>query len=284
MKRPGKQGDAVSGDGDGERQFSIQSVGRAIDLLGCFRLNEPELGVSELSRRLGLHKSTVCRLLQSLEVADFVRQDPVSGKYSLGFGPVQLAGIVLARLPIREVAHPYLQRLAQATEETVNLGVVNRAEVVNIVQIPSPRPIRFIGWLGRTNPLHCTSGGKVALAYLPPDELRAFLEKPLTRYTERTITSPAELLREIAVVRAQGYGVARDEFEEDLSAISAPIFDYAGNLAALVGISGPSYRMSADRIDAFARLLTEASQEISARLGYSPTTVPRATVTVPAPN
>ena len=251
-----------------EQVFSIQSIERAADVLRCFSLDESELGVTELSRRLGLHKSTVCRLLQSLEAADFVRQDLETGKYHLGLFSVRLAGQVLSRFQIREVALPYLMRLSQAVDETINLAVFNRTEVVNIFEIPSRRAITHVGWLGRANPLHCTSGGKVALGFLPPAERDTLLVKPLARYTPYTITSPAELLQQISAARAQGYAVSRDEFEEELTGIAAPVLDFSGHLVAVVGISGPTYRMPETRISDLATLLKQTAHEISIQMGF----------------
>jgi DNA-binding IclR family transcriptional regulator len=248
---------------------SIQSVRRAATILRSFTAAEATLGVTTLSERLGLHKSTVSRLLSTLDREGFVEQDPETGKYRLGLGLVSLAGYALERLDLRRVAHPYLGALAELTQETINLTVPAGAEGVNIERVASPRSIRYVGSVGRRTPLHCSSTGKVLLAFMSPAERAALLPQKLTRYTANTITDRAALDAELAQVQAQGYAVAREEYEEDLAAVAAPIRNHLGRVIATVSITGPAYRLEADKIAAFVPALLETAAKISAQLGYS---------------
>ncbi|MFN8456510.1 MAG: IclR family transcriptional regulator [Anaerolineae bacterium] len=247
----------------------IQSVQRAVTILRSFSEAEPTLGVTSLSERLGLHKSTVSRLLSTLEREGFVEQDPETGKYRLGLGLVSLAGFALERLDLRRIAHPHLGPLAELTQETINLTVLDGHEGVNIERVASPRSIRYVGSVGRRTPLHCSSTGKVMLAYMTPQERDALLPRPLPRYTAKTITDRATLEAELAQIRAQGYGIAREEYEEDLAAVAAPIYNHLGRVLATVSITGPAYRLASDKIAAWVKPLQETAAKISAQLGYS---------------
>lgn len=246
---------------------NIQSVDRAVALLKAFSVAEPEIGVTELGRRLRLHKSTVSRLLASLERGGLVQQDRQSGRYRLGLQLVELAGRVLTQIDLRQVAQPYLQDMARASGETVNLGVLHDNAVVNIDQIVSARPIKHMGWIGRRNPLHCTAGGRAVLAHLAPDEIERVLAGPLPAHTPRTRVDPSALRQELALTRTRGYAISEEEFEPGLSAVAAPVRDFTGKVVAVVSISGPSFRLTASQAPAFGELVREAASGISSQLG-----------------
>ena len=189
----------------------IQSIQRAAAILRSFTKTDAELGVTAISQQLGLHKSTVSRLLSTLQQEGFVEQNPETGKYRLGMTLVTLAGIVLERIDLRKVARPYLDELAEQTQETVNIVVLSDNECMNIDGVASPRPIQYIGRMGRRTPLHCTSAGKILLAYLPPDEWPQLLPEPLPRYTTKTIVDRDVLTQVLAQIRARGYAVTGQE-------------------------------------------------------------------------
>jgi DNA-binding IclR family transcriptional regulator len=245
----------------------IQSVRRAATILRSFTETEAELGVTTLSERLGLHKSTVSRLLSTLHQEGFVEQDRETGKYRLGLGLVSLAGYALEHIDLRRVAQPYLVALAELTQETINITVLDGNECVNIERVASPRLIRYVGSVGRRTPLHCTSTGKVLLAYMIPQQRETLLPKKLRRYTDKTITDYQALAEALAQIQAQGYAIAREEFEEDLTAMAAPICNHLGQVIATVSISGPTYRMEQDKIETFLEPLQETARKISTQLG-----------------
>lgn len=247
---------------------SIQSVERAAAILRSFVDADTELGVTALSHQLGIHKSTVSRLLATLQHEGFVERNPETGKYRLGLGLITLASTALERLDLRRAAQPYLSALAESTQETVNITVLDGDECVNIERITSPKSIRYVGWIGRRTPLHCTSTGKVLLAYLTPNERDALLPETLSRLTEKTITDRTALEQTLEQVRQQGYAIAHEELEEGLSAIAAPIRDRTGRVVATVSISGPTYRIEPVRIEHFAEPLKQTASDISARLGH----------------
>jgi len=248
---------------------TIQSIERAVAILRSFTEAEPELRVTELSRRLDLHKSTVSRILGTLEQEGLVSQNPETGKYRLGLTLISLAGVALGRLDVRGVAQPHLNHLVEVSQETVNVTILDGQECVNVERAASPRPIRYVGWIGRRTPLHCTAAGKVLLSYLSPAERAARLPRPLMRYTAETIVEIAALETSLREVRRQGYAIVHEEFEEGFSAIAAPVFDHAGRVAGAISISGPTYRLGPDEIQEYAQPLLETAAAVSADMGYS---------------
>ncbi|NOZ73238.1 MAG: IclR family transcriptional regulator [Chloroflexi bacterium] len=247
----------------------VQSLQRAITILRSFSEAEPELSVGELSQRLGLHKSTVSRILATLERERLVGRNPETGKYHLGLGMVSLAGVALGRLDVRAVAQPYLNHLVEITQETVNVVVIEGKEGVNIARAASPKSIRYVGWIGRRIPLHCTAPGLILLAFMPFSESEMFLQEKLRKYTEHTLTSPPELRDRLQLIRKQGYAIVHEEFEEGYSGIASPIFNHQGEVTAAISITGPTFRLEPGQIEAFIEPLTETAFAISRELGYT---------------
>lgn len=247
---------------------SVESLQKAISVLKAFTITEPELGVNELSRRLGLHKSTVSRILFTLEQGGLIERNPETGKCRLGVGLIALAGLVIRHTEVREAARLHLQWLADTTGETVNLTVLDGDEAINLEHIPSPRMVKHIGWVGRRTPLHCTSTGKLLLAHMPKDLIERHLAKPLHIHTRFTITDADRLREMLARIRQEGYAVGQEELEEGLNAVAAPVRDHQGRVVAAVSVSGPSYRVSPERFPELAEQVREGGRRISTQLGH----------------
>ena len=248
----------------------IQSVQRAVAILRSFTESEPELGVSELSRRLGLHKSTVSRMIATLQAEGLIAQNQGNGKYCLGVGLVSLAGVALGRLNARAAAQPHLAALANLTQETVNVTVLDGQECVNVDRAASPQPIQYIGWIGRRSPLHCTASGKLILAHMTPEERTAVLPSPLKKYTPNTVADSYQLTRQLTQICQQKYAIVHEEYETGFSSVAGPLYNHLGNLLATISISGPAYRLSAATFQTFLPTLLETCQTISAALGFVP--------------
>jgi DNA-binding IclR family transcriptional regulator len=248
----------------------VQSIERAISILQAFTVDEAELGVMEISRRVVLPKSTVYRLLSALVDGGLINQSEETGKYRLGLELITLANNVLAYADLQRIARPHLRRLADKLNETVNLSILDRDEVINLEQFISPgRLIMRVGWVGRRMAAHAVSSGRAILAYLPEDELKRLLKTPLPAYTPHTITDHEKLLDELSQVRKQGYSVAFEEFEIGLNAVSAPIWDHQSRVAASVSVSGPSYRFTRERVPQITSELVQTTQKITQELGCS---------------
>lgn len=247
---------------------TTQTVQRIATILRAFTKMENDLGVMEISRETSLHKSTTSRLLSALLQEGFVEKSPDTGKYRLGLGLVNLAGMVLERQDLRQAAQGYIRSLAEITQETINISILDGEASINIETIRSPKSIRYAGQLGRRTPLHCTSTGKVQLTYMTPEQRHAILSQPLIAYTQHTITDPVALRVALAEVCDRGYAISNEEFEQGLVAIAAPIYDRTGDVLAALSISGPTYRMDSNTLQQYNIQLKEAAEDISRALGY----------------
>jgi IclR family acetate operon transcriptional repressor len=246
----------------------VRSVGKAIQVLRLLG-DAGDLGVTELSRQLKVHKSTVSRLLATLERHGIVSRNSQTDKFGLGPALISLAGVALQRIDLRASAREALARLAEETTETVNLAILDGDQVVNIEKLPSAHYIRDIGWIGRRSPLHCTATGKALVAHLARVELRRLLGARLKRFTPHTICDWATLEAELAQVRRVGYALGREELEPGLVAVAAPIQGLGGRVAGAVSVSGPSFRMPPTAIEAYAPHVVAAAAAISHKLGHS---------------
>jgi len=250
------------------RDSGIQSVRRAASLLRAFGNGSPELGVSELGRRLSLHKSTVSRLLATLESEGLLERAPGTEKYRLGPEIARLAGHAEHLYDVREAARPFLVELAALTRETANLAVLDGDEVNNVDQVSGPHLVRIGNWVGRRTPLHCVANGKALLAFLPTADAERLTAVPLAAYTPLTITRCDALRAALELVRQQGYATALGEIEEGLNAIAAPILNAEGAVVAAISVSGPAYRVTAERVPQLGQTTREFGQRVSQRMGY----------------
>lgn len=246
----------------------VQSVDRALQILEILA-RQGDAGVSEIAEEMGVHKSTVSRLVGSLVNRELVRQNSERGKYQLGFGILRLASSIPGRLSIVQQAREVLESLAEQFKETVNLAVLRSGYAVNVDQAMGPSTLATYDWVGSLTPLHATSSGKVLLAAVPTDERDAILKGiGLPARTPKTITNRAQLEKELLNVSRQGYAVVHEEYEIGLTAIAVPIYNHEGNVIASVSISGPAFRFAPEEDPALIDHLREAGLAISAKMGY----------------
>jgi IclR family acetate operon transcriptional repressor len=254
----------VGRDTDGGNLQSVNRALRALELIA----EAGQLGVTELGRRLGVHKATASRLVATLAERGMVERDPITEKYRLGFGLIRLAGAAMASMDLVRIARPMLEELADRTRETVNLGVLSGDAVVYIDQVTGTRSIVAVSWVGRRTPLHCTSNGKVLLANVGDAERARLLATPLHRETRSTVTDAATLETQLDEIRRRGYATTMEELEEGLNAVAAPIRRADGEVVAALSVSGPAFRMRPVDLPRVGRLTMEAASAISRRLGY----------------
>ncbi len=244
----------------------VQSVDRALTILEVLA-RVGEAGVTEIAAELDVHKSTAFRLIATLEQHRLVEQSGDRGKYRLGVGVLRLAGATTARLDLVQEARPVCRQLASDTGETVNIAVLSDRSALYLDQVAGSSALQPHNWVGQHIPLHATSNGKVLLSGLDQRRLDEVLGS-LSTYTSHTITKKRELRGELDRVRELGYAVAVDELEVGLTAVAAPIRNSHGDVVASMSVSGPTFRLSADRVDDVARRLVEAAEEVSHRLGW----------------
>jgi DNA-binding IclR family transcriptional regulator len=246
---------------------AVRSVDRAAALLLALGESQGEAGVTELARRLGLHKSTASRLLATLQRRGLVEQDAETGKYRLGLVVIRLAERAERTLDLRSLALPELERLARLTHETAGLGVLDADQVLFVAQADGPNLIAVGDWTGRASALHANASGKVLLASLAEREVLRIVRRGLTRYTERTITDLEPLLEDLARARRRGYATATSELESGLTAVAAPVHDARGAVIAAVEVWGPAFRLTPRRVPELAAQARETAAAITVRLG-----------------
>ncbi len=224
----------------------IQAVDRAVALLKAVADASTPPTVLELAQACGINRSTAWRLLRTLEYHGLVDRDPITQRYTIGYGAISVAAAVTDDALVRRV-RPLIEKLAIRTSESVTLAVARRFNLVYVDQVDPPDLI-MPSWLGQPLPLHATSGGKVFLAWLREDEREGILPKELQRYTDQTITDRAELDRQFAVIRQTGYALCAREYEEFSSGASAAVLSSRQYPMAVINVWGPAPRNPLSRL------------------------------------
>jgi len=255
--------DDVSGAGGG----SVQSVDRAIQILEILS-DASSLGVSEISRRLGVHRSTAFRLLATLEARNLVEQEERRGEYQLGFGVLRLAGRVTARMDIVKDAQQVCDELTADLNETSNVAILDSGAAVNVTQATGTRLVSVTRqYVGQRTPLHATSTGKVLLAHAPSAVVRQALSQDLEQCTVNTLTAPAALEEHLTLVRDRGWAAAVEEWEYDTNALAVPVLGQHGTVVAALSITAPSFRMPESSFPDLVEVLLRHARQLGARLG-----------------
>jgi DNA-binding IclR family transcriptional regulator len=239
----------------------MQSADRALAILAAFDERRQELGVSELAAELGTHRSTVSRLLSTLEARGLVRR--VGDRFAPGPELARLGVLAAQGLDLVAVARRPLRALADRTGETVNLAVREGDGALNVHQVQTEHAVGLTDWTGRSAPLHATANGKVLLAFgagpIPGE---------LPRLTALTLSGRADLEADLESARRRGFALAVEELELGLHAAAAPVLDATGRCVAAVSVSGPAYRLPRTQLGAVGHACAESAAEISALLGY----------------
>jgi DNA-binding IclR family transcriptional regulator len=260
-KKPGKPE-------SGSKQRRLSSVAAAIQLLKAFSEEQVDIGISELSRRLRLAKSTVHRLAATLVAEGLLEQDRESEKYRLGIALFRLGALVRRRMDISSQGRPYLYELREKTNETVHLAILDGTEIMYVYNLESTQAIRMRSDLGVRKPAYCTAEGQAILAFQPQAIVDAVIAQGLSPRTPQTITDPSLLVKTLALVRQRGCAIEDEESEIGMRGISAPIRNDAGEVVAAVGIAGPVTRLSKKAIATFVPHVIETADLVSSRLGY----------------
>lgn len=247
--------------------IKVKSLYKALLVLEEFMKTDTYLGVNQIAESLSLPKSTVSNVLSVYESRGFVERDIHSGKFKLGIKALELSNHTYQTNDIRRVLQPYMQELGRFSMENVLLATYNDGEVVYIGAVHEERST-FIGryLIGVRAPAYCTGIGKAMLAFLGPEEERRVLERGLRPFTENTIVDPARLSEELEGVRRRGYAIDNMEHEFGIKCIGVPVRNAGGEVIAGLSISGPSLRMSDDKIQEYGIQLLEATRKASLML------------------
>jgi DNA-binding IclR family transcriptional regulator len=248
--------------------YKVQALDRAFAVLDLLGESDTPLGLAQVAAALQLHKSTAHRFLMVLERHHMVERT-VSGKFRLGLRLFDLGNRAIEQYDLRERAQPHLRRLVSETEETAHLCILEQARVIYIDKIEPARSVRMITRIGASNPVHCTSVGKAMLAFLPEDRIADIIRRTrFERFTTRTIATAEALRTEIEKTRRRGYAVDDEELEEGLRCIAVPVLDAQRLPVAAVSVSGPSFRVTAQKLPSIANHILTCVRGISTDMGF----------------
>lgn len=245
---------------DNEIEGGLKSVASALDLLDCF-LEDEELGVSDVARRLGVAKSTAHRLLTTLTSRGIVEQNPSTGRYRLGIHLFELGHLALSRVDLRRRSKTLLEQLREASGWTVHLSIAQGADVLYLERLTTLRGMQAIEQYRRRWPLHATSSGKALCAY-DPIALQARIQAGFPAFTSHTISNEQDFRTELDRVRRYGYAVSRQELMSQLASVAAPVLDGQGHAIAAISLTG-SARELGDNPDRLARLVLAATKRLT---------------------
>jgi IclR family transcriptional regulator, KDG regulon repressor len=250
----------------------VKSLIKALRILDALGDGVGGLGITELSSALKLPKSTVHRLIVTLEAAGYVAFDPATATYSLGGRAARLGEQLNHQSPLLAFAGPMLEQLTRECHEASHLAILQGSEVVYISHEESKEPVRISFGMGHRAPAHCTALGKIFLAGLTDSEILILYrnKKRLEKLTPQTISSLEKLLSEIAAVRREGIAYDNEEYTRGLRCIAAPIKDFSSNVIAAMSLSMFKHKMTAARRAFFKAALLRATSEVSEKLGYLP--------------
>ena len=242
---------------------SIRAVERALDVLTCFSHQTPELTMTQIAEHTGINKSTVHRLLASLEGKRFVERDQATGLYRLGLRSLQMAYLTLEHNDLRRLAAPFLLRLSQQYRENVNLAVLDGSDVIYIDIVDSPQRVKLAAAIGQRLPAFCTASGKAILAYLADEKVQHILENGMPAHTPNTIQSPDAYFDNMKLTRERGFAISEQEYEVGINAVAAPIYTGSKEPFGSVSIAGPSYRFTLELMLEIGAKVVAIAQEIA---------------------
>lgn len=246
-----------------EKDVKVKSLQKALEVLNCFIDKQP-LGITEISQQLGLYKSNVHNILITFKNMGYLEQDPETGKFRLGTAIFSLSRALKENMSISKIALPYMQKIAEETNEMVYLSILKDDEVIYLdVVYPVNQMYAIAGPVtGERAELYCTGVGKAMLASLPDREVERILSGELKTYTDYTITDKKQLWREVEQARVNGYAVDNMEVVLGVKCIGVAIRNHKGEVECGISISAPSLRMEPDKIDEFAKILKRYGREI----------------------
>jgi DNA-binding IclR family transcriptional regulator len=248
---------------------SVQSIERAFAILTEISKHQG-ISLAELSKKVALHNSTTFHLVRTMVDLGIVRQEKQTKRYQLGRKIFTLAASSLSELQLVSAATPILEELAAATGETAHLGIRSGDHVSVAARVGGAGAFQLVERSGGVRPLHCTALGKVLLAQMTEEQLRRFVDtSPLTPSTPKSITDPQTLFEEVRTARNVGLGYDDGEYNAEVRCVAAPIFDFRGQTAGAIGISGPVWRITLQRLQQLAEKVRASASEISQELGYT---------------
>ena len=253
-----------------EDRYLSTAIIRAAQVLELFTFEKPAYTNTEFARKLGLNKSSVMRILYSLERAGFLQRDKKTGEYRLTHKLYRIGSVYIQGINLHSEAMPILAELASSFGETVHLAVLSDFEVFYLDKIESSLSIGMMSRIASKSPAYCTGVGKAILANLEEQDLEAFFHNvKLIRYTPNTITNLEELRLHLKKIREQGFAIDDSEHEPEVKCVAAPLLNKDGKVLASISVAGPVFRMTRERMyNELVPSVKEAARRITSRMGY----------------
>ncbi len=245
----------------------MQTVDKAVELLGYFSERQPEIGLSELARAAGFDKATTRRLLLALIKHDYIEQNPANKAYRLGTGVLRLARVRETGTPLESIVTPLLEELVAITGESAHFSLLSGGGIstVTVVECSKSNRINFV--LGEEGPIHATSSGIVCLAFSAEAYVNDVLRRGLEAYTEHTITKKKQFRTMLQDVRRRGYHVNQEQYELDVCSIAAPVFNQAARPIGALSVASPTSRFGVEAREQIAAAVCDAAAKASRALG-----------------
>ena len=219
--------------------------------------------MTQIAERVRMHKSTVHRLLATLEKRRFVQRDAATGTYRLGIRLLQMAYLTLEGNGLHQISLPFLRHLGEQSQETVHLSVLDEPDVIFLAVVESPQRVKLAAAVGQRLPAFTTASGKAILAFMPHGAVQHILGHGMPPYTQRTLRSSEEFLESLRRVREMGFALDEQELEEGINAVAAPVLDPSDQPIASVAVAGPAYRLTRERMIEIGPLVMTAAQDIA---------------------
>ncbi len=250
--------------------YVIQSVTNALNLLEGFKGDRDELGVTELSKRLKLHKNNIFRLLATLEAKGYIEQNKATENYRLGVKSLELGQTFIQQLSLVRQAKPFLKEIVEQCNEMAYIGLIRQRSVVCLDVEEANQTVKVVNRVGWSLPIHCTAIGKAQIAYVSEEELeRLGVLDNMSKFTENTIVDRAEFIRHLKEVAKRGYALDNEEYNLGVRCVAFPVKDYTGRVVGAIAVCGPSFRMTDDFLKTkIIPVVKDAGEKVSKRLGF----------------
>ncbi len=246
----------------------VQVIDRAFDILELLSLEKDGLGVTEIGNRIGLHKSTVHRILSAMAERGYIEKSG-KGAYKLGLKLIEISSVYLNSIELKTEARPYLWELTSRLNQTTHLAILEGNEAVYIDKVDVMTSIRLYSQIGRRIPVYCSGLGKCLLSGLDESKLQEVVDScSFKKLTDNTIMDKEQLLLQVTEARKNGWALDNEEHESGVRCIAAPVFDYRGKVIAAVSVSGPANAVTPDRDQETGKMVKDIALNISKRIGF----------------
>ncbi|KIL35474.1 hypothetical protein SD71_13195 [Cohnella kolymensis] len=245
----------------------LSSIHNAFKILREFSQDDPELGVIELSRRTGLSKSSVSRIVQTLCKEHVLQKNIDTRKYRLWLTAFELGSVVYHELEVCRVGLPVLKKMMESTPGVIQLVVYDRGSIVFLLKLPEDDEAQIFNSMGVRVPCHCTASGKILLAFQDELEINRVLKEKMKSYTKKTITTGEQLSIELQKIKQTGYALSREEFKIGVSSVAVPVYDDLNRVIAAINVTRPTQLLSSAEIDNVLKEMKYCSRLITERVG-----------------